>query len=242
MSGGFFHTVFYQPIYNLLVFLIDSIPGGNITIAVFLTTIIVRLVLFPLSKKAFQTQLIMKDLMPKMEDLKRKYKDNKEAYAKATMDLYKEKQINPFAGFFLILIQLPVIFALFFIFSRSGLPHINATDLYSFISVPKETSMILFGIFDMSKKSLILAIFAGVAQFIQAQISIPKSPELKDGEERTFQADFARNMNMQARYFLPALMIPTAYFLSAAIAVYFITSSLFSIAQDLYIKKKYVGK
>src|SRR5690606_5202936 len=112
----------YQPLYNGLIFLIDVIPYRDAGLAVVLLTIAVKLILFPLSKKAVRTQLILKQVQPELDSLKEKHKDDKQAQAQAMMGLYKEKGINPFSSFFLILIQLPIILTLYRIFVGSGLP------------------------------------------------------------------------------------------------------------------------
>lgn len=87
-----FFSVLVEPIYNLLIFIIDVIPGGSVGLALILLVIIVRTILIPLSKKAIDVQLKMKDLQKPLEDLKLKYKDNREKLALETMDLYKKKQ------------------------------------------------------------------------------------------------------------------------------------------------------
>src|SRR4051812_19127613 len=101
MSHGIFATIFYIPVYNSLVFLINTIPGHNAGIAVILLTIIIRFILFPLSKSSIKTQLRMKQIEPEVQKLKIEVKD-KQLQAQKLMQLYKEKEINPFAGFFLL--------------------------------------------------------------------------------------------------------------------------------------------
>ena len=129
-----FNTFFYNPIYNGLIFLVAYFSWVDLGIAVILITIIVKLILFPLTKKSIKTQLKIKQIEPKIKEIKEKYKNNREELAKKTMDLYKDNKINPFSGFFLILIQLPVLFALYFVFLKGGLPNINTELIYSFIA------------------------------------------------------------------------------------------------------------
>src|ERR1035437_6305577 len=104
-----FTAVFYQPIYNVLVFLMTLLPWADAGIIIILITIIVRLILFPLSQKSIRTQLKMREIGPELEALKVKYANDKQEQAKQTMNFYKQKGINPFSGFLAILIQFPII-------------------------------------------------------------------------------------------------------------------------------------
>src|ERR1035437_9733307 len=136
MITGFFTAVFYQPIYNGLVFLMVILPWADAGIIIILCTIIVRLILFPLSQKSIKTQLKMKEIGPELEAIQLKYKDDKQAQANETMAFYQKKGINPFAGFFAILIQFPIIIALYRIFYAGGISTIDPNLLYTFIHAP----------------------------------------------------------------------------------------------------------
>src|ERR1044072_8129409 len=107
MISTVFHAVVYNPIYNGLVFFVGAIPTHDVGIAVILVTIIVRLVLYPLSRTAIKTQIKMKEIAPEVEEIKKKYKTSEEQ-GRATLALYRERDVHPFAGFFLMLIQLPI--------------------------------------------------------------------------------------------------------------------------------------
>lgn len=237
MSEGFFFTIFYQPIYNLLVGVISVTPQHEVGLAVVFTTLIVKFVLYPLTKKAYLSQIRMKELEPKIKQIREKHKGHREAEARALMELYKEAKLNPFAGFFAILIQLPVIFALFYIFSGSGLPQVRNEVLYSFFSTVAITpAMVFLGFVDIAVKSWPLAIMAGVTQFLQAHLANPKLPPVS--EKPNFGTDFARNMQLQIKYVLPIIIIFVAHSLSAGVAIYFTISNLFSIAQEYVLRKK----
>lgn len=233
-----FHTLFYNPIYNLLVFIIDNIPGGDVGIATILATCVVKIVLFPVSKKAAKTQMVMKSLEPELNKIKEQYGSNREEFARKTMDFYKKNEINPFASFSLLLIQFPIIIALAFIFYRGGLPVINTSILYSFIPVPEVVNTMFLGLLDISKRSVVLSILAGLAQFVQIRLSVPayKKPE-SSSNKPSFQDDLARSMNMQMRYVMPAFMFFVSLSVSGAVALYWITGSLFMIGQELYLRR-----
>src|SRR3954463_14095032 len=107
-----YHTLIFNPIYNALVGLFLVLPWADAGVAVILITVIVRLVIFPLSKKAVVTPVRMQEINPELQRIKEKYKDNTEEQAKQTLALYKDKGVNPFSGILVLIIQLPIIFAL----------------------------------------------------------------------------------------------------------------------------------
>src|SRR5438309_2290440 len=113
MIAHFFTLIFSQPLYNGLIFLFDLIPWANAGFVIIIFTIVVKLILFPLSIKATYAQMEMKEIQKDLDRIKEKYKDDKEQQTLKTVELYKEKNINPFAGFFVLLIQLPIIIALY---------------------------------------------------------------------------------------------------------------------------------
>ncbi len=236
MSGGIFHTIFYQPVYNLTVFFIDVLPGGSVALAVILTTVVVKFILFPLTKKALLTQIKMREIEPQMDSLKKKHKDDKQAQGKAMLDLYREAKVNPFASIIVLIIQIPVIIALYWIFYKGGLPQINLDILYPFINSPESVSMKFF-IFDMAQKSWILAALAGITQYIQARLSFPPLPPKKEGEVPSFKDDFARNMQLQMKYFFPVLIVFISHSLASAVALYFVVSNIFTIGQELALRR-----
>lgn len=230
-----FDTFFYEPLYNILVLLVGIIPGGNLGVAVVLLTVLVKFVLFPLSQKSVKTQAKMREIEPELKKIKERHKNNQQEQAKATMELYKKYGVNPFSGCLLMLIQLPVIFALYFVFLNGA--KINADILYSFVSVPKDVSMFFLGI-DLAQKSLVFALLAGITQYYQLALSIPPAPKYEPGKQLSFQEEFSRNMNSQMKYVFPALLFFISYTLSSAIALYFIVSNVFAIGQELYVRKK----
>ena len=118
MIGSVFHEVIYNPLYNGLVFLVGLIPTHDVGLAIVVLTIIVRFILFPLSRRAVQAQLSMKQIAPEVEELKKKYSDNREQQSKAIFALYKERGIHPFAGFVLVLLQFPILIGLYWVFAR----------------------------------------------------------------------------------------------------------------------------
>ncbi len=241
MFSYIWHSFFFDPVYNGLVFFIDVVPGGDVGIAIILITVLVKVLLLPLSLKAARTQRLMRELEPKLKEIKEKFKDKREEQARAMMDLYKEAGLNPFASILLIFIQIPIIIALYLAVYRGGgvpLPDINVDLLYAFIPSPETVNMMFVGLIDMAGKSLPLALLAGATQFVHAQLSFPKPEPKKEGAEASFKDDFARSMQMQMRYVMPLIITVVAYTISAAIGLYFVVSNLVAIAQEVLVKKE----
>jgi len=235
MFSYLYHAIFYDPIYNGLVFLIDTIPGADVGIAVILLTIVVRLVLFPLSLRAIRTQLLMRDLEPELTRIKTEFKDSREEQARRTMELYRTNKVNPFSSFLFMFIQILFIFALYFVFFRGGLPNIRTELLYSFIPIPENVNMHFLGFIDVAGRSLVLAALAGITQFIQTKLSIPPLPQ--NNSTPSFKNDLARSFNLQMRYAMPVVIFFVAYTISAAVALYFVVSNLVSIGQEIYVRR-----
>ena len=231
-----FNNLLFEPLYNALIFLIDVIPGADAGIAVVALTLIVKLILFPLSKQAVHTQIKMRELQGPLDEIKKKHKNNREEMGRAMLALYKEHKLNPFSGFALILIQIPVILALYWVFLRGGIPEINSEILYSFVSTPEDVSMKFLGFLDIAEsKNIILALLAAVTQHFQARFSFPKQPEKKSGEKPSFQDDMMRGMGVQIKWVLPIVVFFISYSLIAVVALYWAVSNLFAIGQELYI-------
>ena len=235
-----FHNFFYAPLYNGLVLFINIIPFHNVGLAVIFFTIIIKTIIFPLSQQSIKTQFEMKQIEPEINELKLKYKNDKKLQAEKTMLLYKEKGINPFAGIFLMLIQLPILIALYWVFLKGGLPNIDQTTIYSFTKIPEIINMDFFGI-NVADKSIFFAILVAVAQFLQMQITIPKinKKEGKDDKKPSFSDELAKSMNMQMKYVMPVIMFFIAKSFPLVVSLYLITTSLFTIGQELYIRSKY---
>lgn len=230
---AFFHTTLYVPIYNLLMLFVDNIPGGDIGLAVVLVTIIVRLIIMPLSFSAQKTARLMKEVEPKLKKVREQYKDNKEEQARAMMAVYKENHINPFASILTLLIQLPIVITLFWVFHNKELLTVDPSLLYSFVAAPATVSPLFLGMILLTGPSVVLAILTAVTQYLLALYAIPKAP---GKEDKSMQADIARAMTLQMRYVFPIIMAFIAY-ASGAIALYFITSNLFGIVQEYFVRR-----
>src|SRR3990172_11473486 len=134
---AFFNTFFYEPLYNGLVFLISVMPGTDVGLAVIVLTLLVKIIILPLSHKSVASQAKMRSIEPEMKRVKERHKDKQEQ-ARQVMDLYKKHGVNPFSGCFLMLVQLPIIFALYWVFFKGLANNIDQTILYSFVVAPEQ--------------------------------------------------------------------------------------------------------
>ncbi len=236
MLLNIWNTVLYHPLLNALAFLVSVVPGGDVGIAVVILTVLVKLILFPLSQKSIESQAEMNVLAPEVNKIKASGA-SKEEQAKQTFELYKRHKVNPFSGCLLIVIQVPIIFALYFVFYKGITFHDDL--LYSFIHIPEHMNMIFLGLIDISQKSLILAVLAGVSQYLQALFMPMPSPSLNtSGSPASFAESFSKSMHMQMKYVFPFIVAFIAYSISGAVALYWIISNLFMVAQQIYVKKE----
>lgn len=203
----------------------------DVGLAVIILTIIIRLILLPLSKKMVITQYKMRAIAPKLAAIKAQGLD-KQAEAKATMDLYKQENMNPFSGCLLLLIQLPILFGIYAVL-QNGIT--QPTHLYQFLNTEGLSNM-LFGVLDITKPFLPFAILAGITQAIQAFLA-PVQPTTDGG----IQGQLAKSMAIQTRYVLPIIIIVIATNLAAAVALYWVVANIFSIFQELYFRKKFTS-
>lgn len=236
MISNIWHIFFYDPLYNGLIYLISIVPFFDVGIAIIILTIFVKLVLFPISKKAVRTQMIIKRLEPELNEIKKKFKKDKKQQGQKVMELYKKNNVNPFSGILIVLLQIPIILGLYWVFFRGGLPEINTDLLYSFISLPQEVNMNFLGLVNISEKNIIIALFAGITQYFQIKLTLPQLK--KKTSNPTFKDDLKRSMHLQMRYVMPIMVFVFAYIISAAIALYWLTSNLFAIGQELFIRRK----
>ncbi|PWB38798.1 MAG: hypothetical protein C3F02_01780 [Parcubacteria group bacterium] len=220
-----FHTIFYQPIFNLLIYLYNIIPGKDFGASIIILTLIIKLILYPLSRQSIQAQKALQDINPDIEKIKEKYKDEKEKMGPEIMALYKEKKINPFSSCLPVLIQLPVLIAIYQVFFNSFAKADAMKDLYSFVANPGVLNPIAFGFLNLASKSWVIAVLAGLAQFWQSKMLMSKS---KSGGT-------AAMMNQQMLYIMPVITIIIGSRFPAGLALYWLLTTLFTVAQQYLV-------
>ena len=244
MISSIFHEVLYRPLFNILVFLYETVSFYDLGIAIILLTIIIRFALFPLSQKAIRSQKELYKIQPEIKALQEKYKDNKEEQVKKTMELYKERGVNPFSGCLPILAQLPILLALYWVFV-SGFDSSNLTNLYSFVKNPGDINYVFLNWIDISEKNPYIALLAGIFQFIQSKMMLEQQKKSrasvkkeKSDKPKGSMDDISVSVSKQMTYVMPVITFIVASSLHAGLALYWTTTTLFSVFQQWYVFKK----
>jgi len=235
LLGTIWTVAFYQPIYNILIFLIQYIPFHDLGLAIILLTIIIRTILLIPSQKGLKSQRKLQELQPKLNKLKEKYKDNQEQLAKETMALWKEHKVNPFGSCLPLIIQFPVLIALFYVI-QSGLNPNNAYLLYDplknfdFSSI----NVLFLSILDLTKvNSFILPIFVGSLQFLQMKLALMKTE--KKTEKVKNEMETANQMMI---YIMPVMIAVFTASVPAGVGLYWSVSTLYGIIQQIVVNKQ----
>lgn len=225
----------YQPLLNAVVFLYNVIPGNDFGIAIIALTGIIRLTFFPLTVKTILSQRALTKINPKIKEIKEKHKNNAQAQSAAIMGLYKEHNINPLSGCLPLIIQLPILIALYKAFG-AGFKEESLGLLYSFINNPGMINPISFGFIDITTRSIPLALITGAFQYFQLKQNnafVNKNDD-SGGGQKELQA-----LNKQMLYFFPIMIIIIGWNLPAGLLFYWLTTTLFSLMEQVYIKKAY---
>jgi len=227
-----FNTILYRPLFNALVLLYEYLPGKDFGAAIIVLTALIRILLFPFGRKALKSQKALSELQPKVKEIQEKFKDDKEKQTKEIMELYKREKINPFSGCLPLLIQFPILIALYRVFWR-GLQKEQLVFLYGFVSAPEIINSMFFGLIDLSQPNIVLAILAGVFQFIQTKMLTPKTKKNSAGG-----AGFSDAMQKQMQYLFPILTVIILLRLPSALGLYWLATTLFTIAQQYFLFKR----
>jgi len=228
-----FNLILYQPLFNALVLLYQYLPGHDFGIAVILLTLLIRLVFYPLMVQSIRSQKALAELQPKIQEIQQKYREDKEKQVRSMMELYRKEKINPFGSFLPLLIQLPILVALYQVFWRGLRPEAMGS-LYSFVPNPGTIDPAFLGLINLGQASLVLAVLAGITQFVQSKMMMPKGQKLMRNDKT---AQFSDMIQKQMLYFFPIFTVFILWRLPAAIGLYWIVTSLFSILQQYFILK-----
>lgn len=237
-----FNTIIIQPLLNILLFFYAVIPGHDFGIAVILLTILVRLVLWPLASKQLHSQKKLSAIQPEVNRLKNKYKKDPQKFNAAVMELYKEKEVNPFSSCLPTLLQFPFLIGLFYVFLKFRNPEFlkltpegilkdiypfiqNFGPVKAFIEASDMVNTNFFGVMDLAKPSIVLAVAAGALQFVQSKMLMPKEKG----------ADTQSALTSQMTYLFPVLTIVIAWNLPAALPLYWAVTTLFAVGQQYLV-------
>ena len=224
-----YNEILYRPLFNALVWIYAVLPLQDIGVAIIVLTIVIRALLTPFFWKARKSQQELSALQPEIKRLQERYKNDREAQGKALMELYKTKKVNPFSGCLILLLQLPLLIALFQVF-RLGLDPAQLSLLYSFVPNTGPIDPISFGILDLSKGNIFLGAAAALATFWQTKMSMDKKTMATSGE-------FSRMMSWQMLYLFPGFILIWSYTLPSALTLYWTVLSVLGIVQEIVMKK-----
>jgi len=222
--------IFYIPLFNLLILLFDVIPGHDLGVAIIVLTILIRLVFFPLSIKAQRSQRAINLLAPKIKEIKEKFQKDQAAQGAAIMALYKEHGVNPVAGCLPLLIQLPILIALYQVFI-AGLNVESLSLLYPFIPNPGTINPFFLGVIGITNPNRWIAVLAAAMQFVQSRQSLAYMNAAGSPDPR------AAMLNKQMMYLLPAFIIVIGWNLPAGLLLYWVTTTAASLVEQWYLKK-----
>lgn len=242
-----FNTLLYEPLLNTLLYIYTVLPWKDLGMAIIILTILIKLVLFWPSLSALKSQRQLQETQPKIEELKQKYKDNKEELGKKLMGFYKENKVNPFSSCLPLLIQLPILLALYRVFfaglSLDATTHLLPEDqiqhLYGYLeamyrATPLQTTFL--GILDLTKNhNILLAVVTGLSQFLQTKMLSTKKPSVKSVGSQ--DENIAATMNKQMLYIFPFLTAYFAYTFPSGLALYWVTTTVLTIFQQIYFLK-----
>jgi YidC/Oxa1 family membrane protein insertase len=227
-----YNTIFYQPIFNLLVWFYNILPGHDIGLAIILITVVIKLILYPLSLKSIKSQKALQDLQPQLAALKEKHKDNQQDLAKATMELYKQQKISPFSSCLPLLIQFPFLIAVYQVFRQGLTNKQNLAILYSFVQNPGLINPVSFGVLDLSKPNWVLAVLAGLSQYwVSKMLITKKQPNVPTAKDEGMTAI----MNKQMVYFMPAITVFIGLSLPGGLTLYWFITTVLTGVQQIYM-------
>ena len=240
-----FNIVLYRPIFNALILLYQYLPGNDFGIAIIILTLVIRFILYPTFIQSIKSQKAMSEIQSKIQELQKKYKGDREKQAMATIELYKKSKVNPFSGCLPLLIQFPVLIAMFKVFQRGFQEEQLIANLYHFIRpIPETINTYFLGIINLSESAstgtwlnIFLVFLVGIFQFIQTKM-VTSNSRKKGKQEGQKTAGFANMMQKQMLYFFPVLMVFIFWGLPSALSLYIMIGSLFTIAQQHFLFKK----
>lgn len=229
--GFIWNVIIKQPISTALVWLAQF--SGNLGIAIVLLTIIIQVVLLPLRLPSIKSAQKMRAIKPEIDALKDLHGNDKMALAQAQMDLYKKHNISPLGGILPTLLSIPIIIALYQVL-LNGLSTIDGAS-------------VLFLWLDITQKDpfFVLPVLVGIAQYVLSTMTLmpiaPKSTTGKDGKEAKSADDMAAMMQTQMKFIFPVMSGFITATLPAGVGLYWLTSVMFAIIQQLVVERLKYG-
>ena len=256
-----FDVILVQPIFNVLVFIYGIIPGHDFGVALILFTILVRLVMWPLVRKQLHQTKAMQKIQGEVKKIKARAGGDRQLEAQLTMELYRERGVNPFGSIGLLIVQLPVFIALFAVVRLITSGHGSiAKYTYHFLSfIPQVKAMLanpsvfhdtLFGVVDLTRQALgthpyvpalVMAVGAAALQFVQSRQLLPKveaGRKLRDvlreqaAGKQVDQSEVSALMTRRMSLLFPALTFLISTYLAGALVLYLLVTSAVAVWQQ----------
>ena len=191
---------------------------GNYGIAIIIVTILMRILIFPLTLKQEKSMKKMKEIQPEVDKIREKYKDDPQTLNQKTMEIYKENNVNPMGGCLPILIQMPIFVALYYAFVGNTIPA-DATFLWFNLKQPDH--FMKLGTFTVN----LLPILNTLVTFIQQKIMMGVQPQDKN------------NTMSSMLYTMPLMMLFIFYNMPSGVTLYYLVSGVLSVIQQYFILK-----
>ncbi len=223
-------TLLYNPLLNILIFFYNTIAFGNFGLAIIFFTVFIRIILFPIFQKSVRHQVVMQRLQPELKKIGEKNRGDRERQGREMMALYKEHNINPLSGFLLLLVQLPILIALYQIFLNSLKPDF-LSGLYGFVSHPSSINTSFLGLINLGERSTLMVGLSALAQYFQGVLSLPKI-------EKSREPTTVERVSRQMVFLGPFMILIIFYNSPAALSLYWLVATIFSIIQQIFINKQ----
>lgn len=273
-----------RPLGQFLNFIYNTIAFGNYGLAIIVFTLFIKAVLLPLTIKQYRSTARMQEVQPMIQEIQKRYKNDKEKLNQELMKVYQENKVNPAGGCLPVLVQMPILLSLYWVISKPLLYMLGKTteivqQLYSFIpeefpkimgnqditiinyfnqnkdklsavaDILKPEELINFNFlglnlglqptFDSTKAAalgfqffglLLIPILAGLTTFISLKFSTPKTQQNSDNQ-------MANSMTNSMSMIMPFMTAFFAFNVPAGLGLYWITSNIIQVLQQMYLNK-----
>lgn len=246
-----FNTVIYEPLFNALMWLHNTLPGSDMGFAIIILTVTIKLLLWRPTYSSIKAQRELQEIQPKLDALRKKYKDNKEKLSQEMVKFYREHRVNPFSSCLPLLIQLPILLGLYRVFFAGIQPDVETgmlvqeqlDHLYPALRSIYETAQVtptFLGFLDLAQNhNIILALLAGGLQFWQSRMLIARrQPSVPGAQDENMAAQVSRS----TAYLFPVITAYFSYAFPAGLALYWVVSTLFTIGQQYLIFARLDGE
>jgi len=233
-------TILYQPMFNILMLFYVFLPGHDMGVAIIILTLIIRLALHPSYVQTLKAQRDMKKIQPEIDAIKKLHKNDQAKQSEELMKIYKTHKVNPLGSCLPLIIQLPILYALYRVF-MAGLNTDSLWLLYSWFPQAPTAINTTFLEFlhlpalaiNLAVPNIYLAVLAGLSQLVQSWLMMKLNPISADG------GGMAKMINAQMMYLFPILTVFIGISLPAALGLYWVATTVFTVLQQLIVMHQF---